>query len=67
MKITTATTEGLRIGDSFYLTIPMLDMRPWPRFKAWMLRRPPPVRNDRRLFKVTNVVTGCTLEGEVES
>lgn len=28
-------------GDTF--SIELLDMRPWPRFKAWLMRRPPPM------------------------
>lgn len=63
-RITTATTAGLGVGELFSIDIPVHDPRRWPRFKAWILRRPAPTVNRRQMFRVTEVVSGSAFDVE---
>lgn len=57
---TLATTSGgsFHVGDILTIAgVERLDPRRWPRFKAWLLRRPAPTLGPQR-FQVTNVFHG---------
>lgn len=63
--ITHASGVDMRIGDEFTISVPVRDTRRWPRFAAWIRRRPPPVVNQLRRFKITEVVSSTCVKGDL--
>lgn len=58
-------TESIyKPGDT--LSIELLDMRRWPRFKAWLMRRPPPMTTLYMQIKnTTHSDVSVTVYGDV--
>lgn len=65
--ITTSAAHSLTVGEFFTIDIPVHDQRRWPRFKAWLLRRPPPVVTMRQMFRVTEVVSGTAFDAQEDT
>jgi hypothetical protein len=54
--------SSLHVGDVLTISgVREPDRRWWPRLKAWVLRRPPPMREALKRFKVSEVA-GSTMQ-----
>lgn len=61
-KVTASSTAGVGLGDIVAVTTTKPDKRLWPRVKARLLFRPPPVVRVETLFVVQEVVSSTELE-----
>lgn len=61
--LTAATPADIREGDTFTIAgIHKPDRRWWPRFRNWLLRRPPPTLPELRQFKVHAVCGSASVK-----
>jgi hypothetical protein len=63
-QLTTSHEHNLRVGETFSMPLWVPDKRRWPRFVAWLLRRPAPRVCQTRYFKVTEIVTSTAFKFE---